>query len=126
LIKITRVEHLRDRILRLTFNDGTVGDYDLNAVIDRDAPMVEPLKDPAYFARVFLEMGALAWPNGLELSPSAIHRRLAEAGGFTAAGSCRRLIAAELPHCCTPARARLVLRSGPSPGASLDSFCGSE
>jgi hypothetical protein len=80
LIKITRVEHLRDRILRLTFNDGTVGDYDLNAVIDRDAPMVEPLKAPAYFARVFLEMGALAWPNGLELSPSAIHRRLAEAG----------------------------------------------
>lgn len=80
MIKITRVEPLRDRVLRLTFSDDMVGDYDLKPIIDRDAPMVEPLKDPAYFARVFLEMGALAWPNGLELSSSAIHRRLAEAG----------------------------------------------
>lgn len=80
MIKITRVEHPRDRVLRLTFNDGTTGDYDLSTVVERDAPMVEPLKNPAYLARVFLEMGALAWPNGLELSPSAIHRRLAEAG----------------------------------------------
>lgn len=37
-----------------------MGDYDLNSVVARDAPMVAPLKDPAYFARVFLEMGALA------------------------------------------------------------------
>ena len=65
LIKITGVEHLRDRVLRLTFSDGTIGDYDLSPVVERDAPMVEPLKDPACFARVFLEMGALAWPNGL-------------------------------------------------------------
>ena len=47
LIKITRVEHLSDRVLRLTFSDGTIGDYDLSPVVERDAPMVEPLKDPA-------------------------------------------------------------------------------
>ena len=82
MIKITRAEHLGDRILRLTFSDGTMGDYDLNSVVQRDAPMVAPLKDPVYFARVFLEMGALAWPNGLELSPSAIHRRLAKSGSL--------------------------------------------
>ena len=81
-MKITRAEHLGYQILRLTFSDGTMGDYDLNSVVARDAPMVAPLKDPAYFARVFIEMGALAWPNGLELSPSAMHRRLAESGSL--------------------------------------------
>ena len=80
MIKITRVEHVTDRVLRLTFNDRTMGDYDLSSLIERNGPMIDPLKDPAYFARVFLEMGALAWPNGLELSSAAIHRRLAEAG----------------------------------------------
>jgi hypothetical protein len=53
--------------------------YDLESIIARDGPTIEPRKDPAYFSRVFLDMGALAWRNGLELSPSAIHRRLAEA-----------------------------------------------
>ena len=28
----------------------------------------------------FIEAGALAWPNGLELSADGLHRRLAEAG----------------------------------------------
>jgi Protein of unknown function (DUF2442) len=82
VIKIVGLEHLRDRVLRLTFSDGMMGDYDLAPLVDRDAPMVEPLKDAAYFKRAFLEMGDLAWPNGLDLSAAAIHRRLAEANAL--------------------------------------------
>lgn len=79
MIKIVKAEYLRDRVIRLTFNDGMMGDYDLAPIIAHDGPMVRPLGDPAYFRRFFLELGALAWPNGLDLSPAAIHRELAEA-----------------------------------------------
>ena len=39
---------------------------DSSAIVNQGGPMVEPLRDPAYFARVFLEDGALTWPNGYE------------------------------------------------------------
>jgi len=31
---------------------------------------------------VFLELGALAWPNGLELSPESVHRQRRERGAL--------------------------------------------
>jgi len=42
--------------------------------------MVQPLKDPAFFARVLVELGALTWPNGYDLDPIALHDRMATAG----------------------------------------------
>src|SRR5262249_8500155 len=45
--------------------------------------MVRPLKDPAFFARVFVELGALTWPNGYDLDPIALHDRMAAAGELT-------------------------------------------
>ncbi len=42
--------------------------------------MVEPLKDPAYFARVFIEDGALTWPNGYDWDPIALHDEMKAAG----------------------------------------------
>jgi hypothetical protein len=45
--------------------------------------MVRPLKDPAFFARVFIELGALTWPNGFDLDPIALHERMAKAGELT-------------------------------------------
>lgn len=40
------------------------------------------LNDDVYFKQFFLELGALYWPNGLELSPGNIHRKLAEQHKF--------------------------------------------
>ena len=37
--------------------------------------MMRPLTDSKVFARVFIEGGALAWPNGVEFSPEALHRK---------------------------------------------------
>ena len=33
----------------------------------------DKLRDPDYFARAFVDAGALCWPNGLELSPARLH-----------------------------------------------------
>lgn len=80
MIKITQLEILDDHRVLLTFNDHQAGIYDAAPLLARDTVLTRPLQEPAYFARAFLELGALCWPNGLELSPSAIHRELTDAG----------------------------------------------
>jgi hypothetical protein len=80
MIKILRAEAVRDRIIRLEFSDGSTGDYDLTELLGRDTEMVRPLKDPAFFADFFLELGALCWRNGFELSGASLHRKLSERG----------------------------------------------
>jgi hypothetical protein len=62
-----------DLRLRLTFDDGTVGEVDFT---DRDwHGVLEPLRDPAYFSRVFVdsEVGTIAWPNGVDLAPEPLY-----------------------------------------------------
>ncbi len=45
-------------------------------LIDRQYGMVTALNDEVYFKQFFLELGALCWPNGLELSHGNIHQKL--------------------------------------------------
>lgn len=78
MIKIIRVEYFRRKVLRLYFSDSSWGDYDLQPLIDRQTELTLPLNDDAYFQRFFLELGALCWPNGLELSPGSIRKKLEE------------------------------------------------
>jgi hypothetical protein len=68
--------------LSLAFSDGSSGNWSADELIARDTIMTRPLADPAYFARAFIEAGALAWPNGFELSATNLHRRLAEPGAL--------------------------------------------
>jgi len=80
MIKIVKAESLQDKAVRLEFSDGTMGDYDLSPLIARGTEMVKPLEDPDFFPQFFLELGALCWPNGFELSGAGIQRRLLEQG----------------------------------------------
>ena len=66
--------------LRVAFSDGSAGVHDFSATVARDGQMVRPLKDPAFFGRVFIELGALSWPNGFDLDPIALHDRMVAAG----------------------------------------------
>jgi len=61
---------------RIAGTDNSWGDYDLQALIDRQTELVKPLNDETYFKQFFLELGALCWRNGLELSPGSIHKKL--------------------------------------------------
>lgn len=78
MIKITQAQYLKDRVIRLHFSDNSYGNYDLQPLIERQTELVTPLNDENYFKQFFLELGALCWRNGLELSPSNIHKKLAE------------------------------------------------
>lgn len=80
MIKIVKAEYIEHKIIRLWFSDQTVGDYDLQFLLDKQTELVTPLQDEGYFKQFFLEVGALCWKNGLELSPGNIHNKLRQQG----------------------------------------------
>ncbi|RYF11641.1 MAG: DUF2442 domain-containing protein [Oxalobacteraceae bacterium] len=76
MIKLVRTAVVGNDALQLIFSDGTNALWSAADLIARNTVMTRPLADSAYFARAFIESGALAWPNGLELSADSLHRRL--------------------------------------------------
>jgi hypothetical protein len=63
--------------IELTFSDGLSGPWDASGLLSRSGTLLEPLREPAYFGRFFIDAGALCWPNGLELSPDRLHAQVA-------------------------------------------------
>jgi uncharacterized protein DUF2442 len=80
MIDVVSVKPLGGFRLRVGFSDGSIGVHDFSSTVARDGEMVRPLKDPAFFARVFVELGALAWPNGFDLDSIALYDRMSAAG----------------------------------------------
>lgn len=80
MIKLISIRPAGEAMLDLAFSDGSGGRWSAAALIARDTELTRPLANSAYFARAFIEAGALAWPNGLELSAPSLHRRLEETG----------------------------------------------
>jgi hypothetical protein len=82
MIKVTKLKCLGGHRLRATFSDGMAGEQDFSALVAETGPMVEPLRDPAYFARVFLEDGAPTWPNGFDIAPGWLRREIEASGAL--------------------------------------------
>lgn len=80
MIDVVHVKVINDDTLQLVFSDGATALWSAAGLIARDTVMTRPLADPAYFARAFVESGALAWPNGFELSAESIRCRLGLTG----------------------------------------------
>lgn len=73
LVHVIEVEVIGDYTLRLTFEDGTVGDV---AFSDREwTGVFEPFKDPRHFAEVMVDRqaGTIVWPNGLDMAPEPLY-----------------------------------------------------
>jgi hypothetical protein len=83
LVKIARLEKLGGFRLRISFTDRSVGEHDFTSLVKEPGPMLEPLKDESYFARVFLEFGAPTWPNGFDIAPEWLRREMEAAGELT-------------------------------------------
>ncbi len=82
MIKVTKLKCLGGYRLHATFSDGAAGEHDFSALVAESGPMVEPLRDPAYFARVFLEDGAPTWPNSFDMCPAWLRSEIEATGGL--------------------------------------------
>jgi hypothetical protein len=72
ILHIVEVEVCGPHSLSMLFNDGVRKRVDLTPLLN--GPVFEPLKDPAYSARVTLDpvAGTVVWPNGADLAPEAL------------------------------------------------------
>ena len=75
MIKILQASSVAEFTLRIAFSDGAEGVFEGAQLLAREGPLLEPLRDPTYFARAFVDAGGLAWPNGLELSATRVREQ---------------------------------------------------
>lgn len=68
---VVHAEYRGEFKIRLAFNDGVAGTVDFADWLT--GPVFEPLKDPAYFARFFIDGGTVAWSNGAGIAPETLH-----------------------------------------------------
>jgi len=86
LIKVRTAKPLGGYRLAIEFSDDTIGERDFCYIASETGPLLGPLKDPAYFRRVFVEGGVLTWPNGYDWDPIALHDEMKEAGELRPVG----------------------------------------
>ena len=70
---VVEAQYRGDFKIWLAFNDGIRGTVDFADWLT--GPVFEPLRDPAYFARFFVEGGTVTWPNGADIAPETLHER---------------------------------------------------
>ena len=74
MIKVLDIKVVDSFVLELTFSNGDTGHFDgADYLAARNGPLLELLRDAAYFSKCFVDAGAVCWPNGLELSGGRLH-----------------------------------------------------
>jgi hypothetical protein len=71
LPSVVRAEYRGEFRIHLTFNDNSAKTIDFEHWLD--GPVFEPLKDPAYFRRFFIDGGTVSWPNGADIAPETLY-----------------------------------------------------
>ena len=83
MVKVTEARALDERRLWVRFSNGREGGRDFADIFAEGGVMVDPLRDPSMFRRVFLEFGAPSWPNGYDIDPIALFREMEAAGSLS-------------------------------------------
>lgn len=68
---VVRAEYRGEFKIRVLFNDGVDATVDFTNWLE--GPVFEPLKDPSFFARFFVEGGTVVWPNGADIAPETLY-----------------------------------------------------
>jgi uncharacterized protein DUF2442 len=70
---VTQAEYRDEYKIHLTFSDGTAGTVDFKDWLI--GPIFEPVRDPEFFRRFFIEAGTITWPNGADIAPETLYER---------------------------------------------------
>lgn len=73
LERVVSVKVIPPYTIEVAFDDGVVRRIDLE--LELEGEVFEPLRDPAYFARVRVdeEAGTVVWPNDADLAPEFLY-----------------------------------------------------
>jgi hypothetical protein len=79
--RVIEVHTLPGYCLFVRFIDDTTGEVDLSKLVMSDsAGIFAALRDPALFAQVYLEYGAVMWPGEIDLAPDAMYDEIKKQG----------------------------------------------
>jgi hypothetical protein len=69
---VTEAVYLKEYQIKLKFNDGKEKVVDFLPYINRGGIFAE-LKDKTYFARFFIDLNTVCWPNGADVAPERLY-----------------------------------------------------
>ncbi len=80
LVRVTEVEHLGARQLRVVFSDGLVREIDFAGALPG---VLSTIDNDDSFSRVTVDgtAGTVCWPNGIDLDPDVLHGDQESASG---------------------------------------------
>ena len=59
--------------LRAVFQDGYSGEVDLAPLFgNARGPLLQAFQEPDFFAKVYVDLDAAAWPNGYDIDPDVL------------------------------------------------------
>ena len=76
---VIEVKPEQDCCLFVRFQDGLSGRIRFRP--EELTGVLEPLREPQFFNRVFVDQGAVAWPGEIDLAPDAMYRQVASGTG---------------------------------------------
>lgn len=78
IIHVTAVQVIGPSSLAVTFDDGAHRRVNLRRELY--GPIFKPLRDPAYFARAYLDPDSrtVTWPNGADFAPDFLYELAVE------------------------------------------------
>ena len=76
---VVEVTPEQDYCLFVRFKDGLTGRVRFEA--EELTGVLAPLRDVQFFNRVYIDLGAVAWPGEIDLAPDAMHARIARERG---------------------------------------------
>ena len=79
--RITGVDWLGARVLRVVFDDGTVREFDVAGAL---TGVLSCIDDDEAFSAVLVDevAGTIAWPGGVDIDPDVLHGDEAPAGAL--------------------------------------------
>ena len=74
IIHITKVNVVGPHSLELSFDNGVQKRVNLRSELY--GPIFEPLRDPSYFAKAFVDVDSrtVTWPNGADFAPDFLYQ----------------------------------------------------
>ena len=65
-----RVRALNNYCIEVSVQDERIGRFDMTPYLDNG--LFKRLREPGYFARVAVRLGAVCWPDGQDIAPDTL------------------------------------------------------
>jgi len=87
MIKIINTTYIKEHTIKLEFSNNSFTIYDFSYLLLKNSKLTSDLKNQEYFKSYFLELGAICWKNGLELSPDSLYQKAKELNNLSVSKS---------------------------------------